>query len=655
MAIGLLVSFAYVYSAAFSLFSRAQLPRPLFTSLAVILSVLLLTPTRRWWLYLGVYYVLQVGLAAWFTTISLPLLAVSNIANLSEPLIDAALFRRFVPQDRSFGQLKVLTIYITCVTVGALLSATWGATSRLLLGSSFWPSFQGWFQSDALASLVLVPTIVIWANTGVRGVFSAPRERLLEGSLLGVALVVSAGLILGAQTNDSEVAPALLYVPIPLLICAAVRFGPRGLLTSLTLVTVMAIVGVANGLGPFEGRSAHPNILTLQFFLFGVGVPLFLLAAAVDDARARARAAAELRTRDELVAVVAHDLKHPLASAMWHLQILRRRLSRDGSVTQEHLAGQLELIEQSIQAMTAQIDELQDATRLQAGRTLDLHLGPTDLVALAHRVVRQFEDPSDRSRFRFETSMPELYGEWDQMRLEPALANLLSNAVKYSPSGSQICIQVARDSRLAVLSVEDHGIGIPPAELPHIFERYRRGSNVAQHRRGSGQGLRCPSHRRTTRWNHQRAQYRGSGDEVRRVPSATRRHAGVAPNAIPDVHGWRQHFAAGQCAYRRCHPVPPGFVGSADTTRNLWAPAAASCRVSLRLGVQPSRPDVLQTSLAPWPTAASHGLVALHRVLADAQRSLDVAIDRQPGCRPEWRSSRGPTPLENPALTITRE
>ena len=169
MAIGLLLSFAYVYSGAFSLFSRAQLPRPLFTSLAVILSVLLLTPPRRWWLYLSVYYVLQVGLAAWFTSISLPLLAASNIANLFEPLIDAALFRRFVPQNRDFGQLRDVSIYVLCVTVGALLSATWGATSRLFLGSPYWPSFQAWFQSDVLASLVLVPTIVMWAHTGRSG------------------------------------------------------------------------------------------------------------------------------------------------------------------------------------------------------------------------------------------------------------------------------------------------------------------------------------------------------------------------------------------------------------------------------------------------------------------------------------------------------
>ena len=312
MAIGLLLSFAYMYCGAFSLFSRAQLPRPLFTSLAVILSVLLLTPPRRWWLYLSVYYVLQVGLAAWFTTISLPLLAASNIANLFEPLIDAALFRRFVPQERTLASSGTSPSTSSCVTIGALLSATWGATSRLFLGSRSGRRSRPGSRAMSWPVSCLVPTIVMWAHSGVRGVLLAPRVRLLEGALLGAALVVSAGLIFGAETNGSEVAPALLYVPIPLLIWAAVRFGPQGLLTSLTLVTVMAIVGVANGMGPFEGRSAPANILTLQFFLFGVGVPLFLLAAAVDDARARARAEAELQTRDELVAVVAHDLKHPL-------------------------------------------------------------------------------------------------------------------------------------------------------------------------------------------------------------------------------------------------------------------------------------------------------------------------------------------------------
>ena len=102
------------------------------------------------------------------------------------------------------------------------------------------------------------------------------------------------------------------------------------------------------------------------------------------------------------------------------------------------------MIQQSIEALTAQIDELQDGAQLQAGRALDLQLARTDLVALAQRVVLQYEDsiawPAvSRSRAR----RPRCMENWDQMRLERALANLLSNAVKYSPSNSDIHVRVA--------------------------------------------------------------------------------------------------------------------------------------------------------------------------------------------------------------------
>ena len=66
------------------------------------------------------------------------------------------------------------------------------------------------------------------------------------------------------------------------------------------------------------------------------------------------------------------------------------------------------------------------------------------------------------------------------MRLERVLENLLSNAAKYIPDSSDVQIRVQRDGNWAVLSVEGHGIGIPAADIPHIFARYRRCSNVAR-------------------------------------------------------------------------------------------------------------------------------------------------------------------------------
>jgi len=83
----------------------------------------------------------------------------------------------------------------------------------------------------------------------------------------------------------------------------------------------------------------------------------------------------------------------------------------------------------------------------------------------------------------------EIVGELDCQRLERVLLNLLTNAVKYSPDGGDVEITVAKDGPVAVLAVRDSGIGIPAADLPHIFERFYRASNVGDQQRGTGLGL----------------------------------------------------------------------------------------------------------------------------------------------------------------------
>ena len=90
------------------------------------------------------------------------------------------------------------------------------------------------------------------------------------------------------------------------------------------------------------------------------------------------------------------------------------------------------------------------------------------------------------------TAVDTLMGFWDAPRLERVLGNLLGNAIKYSPEGGEITIRIAReengDAEVAVLSVEDHGVGIPQADLSLIFERFRRAGNVESFA-GSGIGL----------------------------------------------------------------------------------------------------------------------------------------------------------------------
>jgi PAS domain S-box-containing protein len=211
-----------------------------------------------------------------------------------------------------------------------------------------------------------------------------------------------------------------------------------------------------------------------------------LLAA---EHAAREQAEAAVRARDDFVTVVSHDLRNPLAAINWHLQMMRRRAARGEVPTAEQLVERLDLIEASITALSAQIEELHDATRLQAGHPLELQLRPTDLVALARDSARAVQYTSDSHQVRFETVLPELVGNWDRDRLERVLANLLSNAIKYSPTGGDVLVQVTRVRNGAKVRVIDWGLGIPEADLPHVFERFRRASNVGGKIAGSGLGL----------------------------------------------------------------------------------------------------------------------------------------------------------------------
>ncbi|MGH2586390.1 MAG: sensor histidine kinase [Dehalococcoidia bacterium] len=134
--------------------------------------------------------------------------------------------------------------------------------------------------------------------------------------------------------------------------------------------------------------------------------------------------------------------------------------------------------------------ELLDLSRLEAGRPLDLHLRPPDLVGLIHEEAAAQQLRSERHTIRFQAEPAELIGEWDAARIARVAANLLSNAVKYSPAGGTITVTVAREGNdWAILCVRDEGVGIPATDLPHIFERYQRGANVARWIAGTGIGL----------------------------------------------------------------------------------------------------------------------------------------------------------------------
>jgi anti-sigma regulatory factor (Ser/Thr protein kinase) len=124
-----------------------------------------------------------------------------------------------------------------------------------------------------------------------------PVQRCVEFALLVAGLFAIGISVFGLEAAVAGNYPALLYVPLPLLLWAAVRFGPSGLVPSLLIIAVLCLLNAFAGRGPFAAQSPAENVLSLQIFLIAMFVPLMLLAALIEERRDNENALRESEER----------------------------------------------------------------------------------------------------------------------------------------------------------------------------------------------------------------------------------------------------------------------------------------------------------------------------------------------------------------------
>lgn len=199
-----------------------------------------------------------------------------------------------------------------------------------------------------------------------------------------------------------------------------------------------------------------------------------------------------LRTRDDVLAVVTHDLRNPLQVMQIYASVLRQH-ARTIGMTDTLVDEAVGQIGAAGEKMAKLLSELSDVALVEAGQTSDLTWTDVDLVGLVQQVVAQQQANLQRHAINIAVEERELICIVDEARIERLLTNLLNNAIKYSPDGGKIGVAVARedqeqDSWIA-LKVQDQGLGIPSTDLPRIFDPFFRGGNVPPSVRGMGIGL----------------------------------------------------------------------------------------------------------------------------------------------------------------------
>ncbi len=187
------------------------------------------------------------------------------------------------------------------------------------------------------------------------------------------------------------------------------------------------------------------------------------------------------------ISIVSHELKTPVSIIKGYAGTLRRQ---DAHWSPEILAESLAVIEEEADNLTSLIDNLLEASRLQAGTfNLEIH-EDVNLAKIAAEAVRKLSTASSNHTFRlnFPPDFPTIYA--DERRLAQVMNNLLSNAIKYSPDGGEIVVSGEVHSGYVTLSVRDAGIGIPEHEQHRIFQKFSRLDNALSRKtEGTGLGL----------------------------------------------------------------------------------------------------------------------------------------------------------------------
>ncbi|HEX7018425.1 MAG TPA: PAS domain S-box protein [Gemmatimonadaceae bacterium] len=349
---------------------------------------------------------------------------------------------------------------------------------------------------QAVARLA-VPTLADWCiievvddDGALRRVAAAARDadkqilldeaRLQSGYDWPGASVVSQVVERGVPRLQPDVSDKWVEARVrnPAQAARAKRLGYRSLL-------VVPLVARGRSLGAMSFVMAESNRQYDGSYLSLAEQLASRVAAAIDNAHLYKRARLAIQARDDVLAVVSHDLRNPLSAiSMCSAALLREPAAEDEGV--RHL---IDTVSQSAEWMGRIIRDLLDVASIDAG-ALALQRAQCSIEDIVEDTVDLLQPIAAGNEITLDVELPQDVPpvEADAERLQQVLSNLVGNACKFTSAGGTITIRVERAGDSAQVSVNDTGRGIPAEDLPHLFDRFWQSRRGAR-QRGTGLGL----------------------------------------------------------------------------------------------------------------------------------------------------------------------
>jgi signal transduction histidine kinase/CheY-like chemotaxis protein len=349
------------------------------------------------------------------------------------------------------------------------------------------------YAATLFCFLIITPFLLRWLS---KTHFARTPAELAETTAVFAALIGIDYLIFTRGIRMVLGIPLVYVLLIPLFLIA-LRLRPRFVTLAMIITSLFAIAGVL--LSPAGGALAD-RLFTMESFLIVLAAVFYIIVSLEEDRRvvnnlirtqlntlenANIRISSESNAKNDFIAILAHELRNPLAPIVSGIEILRLK-----GVGDAEDAENLALMADRFSTVSRILDDLLDITRIAEGK-ITLKRETFRLETALRRAVLSTEHHRKEMHQSLAFKMPDtpLLISGDAVRIEQVFSNLLTNASKYSNSGDTIKLIVRQQDRIVEIEVSDEGIGLAPESLETIFMPFQQIEQGKRSQKGLGIGL----------------------------------------------------------------------------------------------------------------------------------------------------------------------
>ncbi|HEY9721312.1 MAG TPA: MASE1 domain-containing protein [Oscillatoriaceae cyanobacterium] len=414
-----------------------------------------------------------------------------------EVVLAVSMFERALGRPASLEEPRAAVGFMVLAaglgpSAGAFIGTIAFVRTGIVAASDFRYVLWDWWTGDMVSVLILTPWLLaMWKPMAGR----PPLRRRIEfavtlSALLTISLLVFMGWLPRSVSDYS-----LTYLPVLVVAWMASRFGFLGATTASAMVAFVAIWGTLHHRGPFATASRFESSLEIQAFLTVVAATMLVVTSLVLSRRraefALAQKAVETekvreleRFKTNILNATTHELRTPLASILGNAELLEDL----GAPEEQPLVRG---IQDGARRMEHMVDDLLLVGELSLGK-LVLEWHQADLTALAALVVAEFQPQAELAGVSLTLAGPReaVWLPLDEARIRQALERLVDNGLKFTPTGGRVEVAVSSTALEAQVAVRDTGPGLPPEQLPRLFNRfYQVDPSLTRAHGGTGLGL----------------------------------------------------------------------------------------------------------------------------------------------------------------------